>query len=168
MNPCVISRAILTRIKADSTLWSGGAWTSALAGGAAWPKGDPTVSPTYPNIVWGVEWNADNVFDGIMGEGTVTFAIYDVLGSAGTDRLEVLIDRLIGDSMLSSGNRTTPTYGFHNHKLALPSLGSTNVQGAVASEMNYTGCTLQPGDTDTTLTATVTFNIRTSNTAANL
>jgi len=167
MNPAVISRAILTRLKADSTLWSGGAWTSALAGGAAWPKGDPTVSPTFPNIVWGVEWTADNAFDGITGEGVVTFAIFDVLGSAGTDRLEVLIDRLIGDAMLPSGDRTNPNYGFHNHLLALPSIGSTNVQGAVASEMNYTGCTLQPGDTDTTLTATVTFNIRTSNTAAN-
>jgi hypothetical protein len=64
--------------------------------------------------VWGVDYNADNAFDGIMGEGTVTFAAYD-LQSQGTTRLEVLIDRLIGDSMLASGNRTAPTYGFHNH-----------------------------------------------------
>ena len=166
MNPAVISRAILTRLKVDTTLYTGGAWTSALAGGAAWPKGNPATAPTFPNIVWGVEWNSDNTFSGIMGEGTVTFAIYD-LQSEGTDRLEVLIDRLIGNAMLSSGSRNAPTYGFHNHKLALPSLGSTNVQGAVASEMNYTGCTLGPGDTDTTLTATVTFTITTSNNAAN-
>ena len=154
MNPAVISRAILTRLKVDTTLYTGGAWTSALAGGAAWPKGNPATAPTFPNIVWGVEWNSDNTFSGI-------------LQSEGTDRLEVLIDRLIGNAMLSSGSRNAPTYGFHNHKLALPSLGSTNIQGAVASEMNYTGCTLGPGDTDTTLTATVTFTITTSNNAAN-
>lgn len=166
MNPAVISRAILTRLQADSTLYSGGAWQSALAGGAAWPKGNPATAPTYPNIVWGIEYSGDNTFSGIMGDSTVTFWIYD-LQSEGTDRLEVLIDRLIGDSMLSSGTRTAPTYGFHNHKLALPSLGSTNRQGAVAAEMNYTGATIGPGDTDTTLTATVTFTVQTSNNAAN-
>jgi hypothetical protein len=166
MNPAVISRAILTRLQADSTLYSVGAWTSALAGGAGWPKGNPATAPAFPNIVWGVDYNADNAFDGIMGEGTVTFAAYD-LQSQGTTRLEVLIDRLIGDSMLASGNRTAPTYGFHNHPLALPSIGSTNVQGAVASQLDFKSATIGPGDTDETLTATVTFTIRTSNTAAN-
>lgn len=166
MNPAVISRAILTRLQADSTLYNGGTWASALAGGAGWPKGNPATAPAFPNIVWGIDYQADNAFDGIMGEGTVTFWAYD-LQSEGTDRLEVLVDRLIGNAMLSSGSRTAPTYGFHNHPLTLPSIGSTNVQGAVAAHMNFTGCTIGPGDTDETLTATVTFTVRTSNQAAN-
>lgn len=166
MNPAVISRAILSRLQTDSTLYSGWAWQSALAGGAGWPKSSPATSPVFPNIVWGVEYQASNALTGIMGEGTVTFWIYDDQG-VGTHRLEVLIDRLIGDAMLASGSKNAPTYGFHNHKLALPSIGSTNVQGAVAGEMNFTGCTLGPGDTDETLTATVTFTVQTSNEAAN-
>jgi hypothetical protein len=121
----------------------------------------------FPNIVWGIDYNANNAFTGIMGEGTVTFWVYD-LQSQGTTRLEVLVDRLIGNAMLSTGSKNAPTYGFHNHKLALPSLASTNVQGAVAGEMNFTGCTIGPGDTEETLTATVTFTVQTSNEAANL
>jgi hypothetical protein len=166
MNPAVISRAILSRLQADSTLYSGGAWTSALAGGAGWPKGNPATAPAFPNIVWGIDYQANNAFTGMMGEGTVTFWAYD-LQSQGTTRLEVLVDRLIGNAMLASGSKNVPTYGFHNHKLALPSIGSTNVQGAVAGEMNFTGCTIGPGDTDETLTATVTFTVQTSNEAAN-
>lgn len=166
MNPAVISRAILARLQADSTLYSGGAWTAALVGGGAWPKQNPNTSPAYPNLVWGIDWEADNTLQGMLGAATVTFVCYDIERD-GTPNLEVLIDRLIGDAMLSSGSRGAPTYGFHNHKLALPSLGSTNVQGAVAGDMNLESTAIGPSDTENVIQAMLRFKVYIQNVAAN-
>lgn len=165
MNPAVIARAVLTRLKADTTLYSGGTWTSALLGGASFNKANPQ-GVSFPYLVYSVEWNADNTFTGIRGQFTLTITVLDS-DDNGTNRLETVVDRLIGDSMLSSGTRTAPTYGFHNHKLALPSIGSTNVQGAVSTELNYASATISPSDTPNVNQATVTFTGETSNEAAN-
>lgn len=166
MNPAVIARAILTRLKADSTLYTAGNWTSALAGGASFNKANPQ-GMTFPYLVYGVEFNADNTFTGLMGTYTVTFNVFDA-DSSGTNNLEAIIDRLLGDSMLSSGARTVPTYGLHNHALALPSLGSTNVQGAVSSSLDLTSTSIGPSDTVNVNQAVLTFSAQVSNSAANV
>lgn len=166
MNPAVIARSILTRLQADSTLYTAGDWTSALAGGASFNKANPQ-GLTYPFIVYSVDWSADNNFNGMEGPLSITFTIIDT-DNDGTSKIEVLIDRLIGDSMLSSGARTLPTYGFHNYKLATPSLGSTNVQGITCSEFNLESASISPGDTVSVNQATVTFSARAGNQAANV
>jgi hypothetical protein len=165
MNPAVVARAILTRLKADTTLYSGGAWTSALAGGSSFNKASAQTL-TFPYLVYSVEFNSANTFTGLMGEVQITFTVLDD-DASGTSRLEVVLDRLIGDSMLSSGTRTVPTYGFHNHKLALPAIGSTNVQGAVCSELDMVSSSISPGDTVSVNQATIVFRAQVSNEAAN-
>lgn len=165
MNPAVVGRAILTRIQADTSLYSGG-WTTALAGGASYNKASPT-SPSYPYLVYSVDINAENYFGGFEAPFEINIVVFDVDG-AGTDRLEVVIDRLIGDSTLASGSNAAPTYGFHNYKLALPSIGSTNVLGAVCSELNLVSTSIGPSDTVSVNQATITFNGRLSKQATNV
>lgn len=165
MNPAVVARALLTRIQADTTLYSGG-WTSALAGGASFNKASPQ-APAFPYMVFAVDVNAENYLGGLEGPAEIMFTVFDQ-DAFGTDRLEVVIDRLIGDAVLASGTWSTPTYGLHNHKLALPSLGSTNVLGASCSEINFTGASIGPSDTVNVNQATVTFNARLSKQAANV
>jgi hypothetical protein len=166
MNPAVIARAIVTRLQADSTLYSGGSWTAALAGGASFSKGPPT-GLSYPFIVFGVEVTAENYLGGLEGPIELTFTIFDS-DDQGTDRLEGLIDRLIGDSTLASGSNSAPTYGLHNHPLALPSLGADNVLGASSSQLNFTGANIGPSDTVNVNQATLTFNGRVSKQATNV
>jgi len=75
---------------------------------------------------------------------------------------------LIGDAMIASGNRSTPTYGFHNHLLALPSVGTTNVQGATSERWTLIGSDIAPGESLQVNTATVTFAGRVGNQAVNV
>ena len=86
----------------------------------------------------------------------------------GTSRLETIIDRLIGDSMLSSGTRSTPTYGFHNHLLALPALGATNIQGANSERWTLISSEIAPSETVQANQATLVFSGRVGNLAANI
>lgn len=165
MNPAVVARAVLTRLKADSTLYTGGAWTSSLAGGSNYLRASPA-SLLFPFIVYSVDWEADNNFSGLDGASVLSFDIYDEVDQ-GTSRLELVIDRLIGDSMLSSGSRVAPTYGFHNHALSLPALGSDNRQGAVSERWSLARCSIGPSDTLQANQATVVFSGRVSNNAAN-
>ena len=165
MNPAVVGRALLTRIQADTTLYSAG-WTSALAGGASFNKAGPA-APAYPYLVYNIDVNAENYFGGLSAPFEINIVVFD-LDANGTDRLEVVIDRLIGDSTLASGTNAAPTYGFHNHKLALPSIGSTNVLGAVCSELNLTGASIGPSDTISVNQATITFNGQLSKQATNV
>jgi hypothetical protein len=169
MNTAVIARAVLTRLKADSTLWDtvGGAWKTPLAGGASFSKGNPSTL-VFPFLVYGVTWNADqNAFDGIEGRSEITFSIYDE-DTQGTSRLEVIIDRLIGDAMLSSGTRSVPTYGFHNHLLDLPALGATNIQGANSERWTLISSEITPSESLQANTAVMVFSGRVGNLAANI
>lgn len=165
MNPAVVARAVLTRIKADTTLWNTvtSAWLSPLAGGAHFMKADPA-NLVFPLIVYSVQWNSDEMpFDGIEGKCDITFTIFDE-DTQGTSRIEVLIDRLIGNSMLASpGSRTSPTYGFHNHAL---SLGS-NTQGANSDRWTIVSSDIGPSDTVRVSQATVVFTGRVGNQAVN-
>ena len=169
MNGAVVARAILTRLKADTTLWDsvGGTWKNALAGGASFNKANPS-GLTFPFLVYSVTWNADaNAFDGLEGRCEITFTVYDD-DTEGTSRLETIIDRLIGDAMLSSGTRSVPTYGFHNHLLALPSLGTTNVQGANSERWTLISSEIAPAETVQANQATLVFSGRVGNLAANI
>ena len=166
MNPAVVGRAMLTRLQADTTLYSGGGWTSALAGGASFNRaGDATT--LYPYIVYNIDVNAENYFGGIAAPFELTITVFDLDGN-GTDKLEVVIDRIIGDSTLASGTNAAPTYGLHNHKLSLPSIGSTNVLGSVCSELNLTGVSIGPSDTIRVNQANITFNGHLSKQATNV
>ncbi len=166
MNPAVTARAVLTRLKADATLWTSGTstWAAALAGGASYNRANPN-GLTFPFLVYSVEWTADLNFTGIDGDVRISFDIYDE-DTQGTSRLEVLIDRLIGNSMLAApGSRTAPTYGFHYHELGLPALGSTNIQGAVASHLSLQSSAILPADTLQANTAALVFTGRVANQA---
>lgn len=165
MNPAVFARAILTRLHADSTLYTAGNWTSALAGGASFNKGNPQ-GISYPFAVYAVDMNGDGFFDGMMSEVELTITVFDTDGT-GTDRLEVVIDRIIGDSVLSSGTNGVPTYGLHNHLLALPSIGSTNVLGAVGNRLTLASTNIGPSDTVNVNQATLTFRSYVSKQAVN-
>lgn len=167
MNPAVVARAVLTRLKADTTLYSGGAWTASLAGGSNYLRANPS-SLLFPFIVYSVEWDSDNNFTGLDGPCVITFDIFDEVDQ-GTSRLELLIDRLIGDSMTGAapGSRTAPTYGFHNHSLSLPASGSDNRQAAVSERWSLLRSSLGPSDTLQANQATVVFQGRVSNQAAN-
>lgn len=169
VNPATVATAILTRLKADTTLWDSGtsAWKAPLAGGANFVQGSPT-TVVYPYLVYGVDMpNAENSFDGEGVQTTVTFQIVDgrqgTPTAPGVDRLATIIDRLIGDAMLASGTRTAPTYGFHNHKLTLP----TNTLTAVASAMSWVSSSLGPGQEEHLVEATVTFTLFVSAQAVN-
>ena len=167
MNPAVVARAVLSRLQSDSTLYSGGTWASALAGGASFNKANPS-GLTFPFLVYSVSWSADQTpFDGIDGRCEITFTIYDE-DIQGTSRIETIIDRLIGDSMLSSGTRSVPTYGFHNHLLALPSLGTTNVQGANSERWSLVSSEIAPAESVQANQATLVFSGRVGNVAANI
>lgn len=169
MNAAVVARAVLTRLKADTTLWDSGtsAWKTPLAGGASFNKANPS-GLTFPFLVYGVTWSADaNAFDGLEGRCEITFTVYDD-DTEGTSRLETIIDRLIGDAMLSSGTRITPTYGFHNHLLALPALGSTNIQGANSERWTLISSEIAPSETVQANQATLVFSGRVGNLAANI
>lgn len=166
MNPAVTARAILTRLKTDGTLWTGSAWASALAGGASYNRANPN-GLTFPFLVYSVDWQADLNLTGIDGEVRISFDVYDE-DTQGTSRLEVLVDRLLGDAMLATGSRTAPTYGFHNHLLSLPALGTTNVQGAVASHLSVQTTGIMPADTLQANMATLVFTGRVANQAVNV
>lgn len=165
MNPAVVARAVLTRLKADTALYSGGAWTSALAGGASYNKGNPT-SLTFPFVAYSVEWNGDNCFEGLEGRCDITFTVYDE-DARGTDRIEYLIDRIIGDATISSGTRTVPTFGLHNHALDLGATGTGNTLGANSERWTLERANISPSDTMNVNQATLVFTGRVGNTAVN-
>lgn len=165
MNAAVVARAVLARIKADTTLYNSGtsSWLAPLAGGAHFMKADPA-SLVFPLIVYSVSWNADEMpFDGIEGKCEITFTIFDE-DTQGTSRLETLIDRIIGNAMLASpGARGTPTYGFHNHLL---SLGS-NTQNANSDRWTLISTDIGPSDTVRVSQASLVFSGRVGNQAVN-
>jgi hypothetical protein len=161
MNGAVVAKAVLARIKVDTTLWSGGAWTSALTGGASFNKSNPTTL-AFPFVVFGLEWSQDATFDGIEGRAELNITMFDE-DAQGTSRLEYLIDRLIGDSTLSTGTRTAPTYGFHCHALDLGS----NTLNANSERWLLTRSVIAPSDTISVNQATLTFSGRVGNTAVN-
>lgn len=165
MNPAVVARALLTRIQADTTLYSTG-WTSALAGGASFSKAGPA-SPSFPYLVYSVEATGEHFLGGLEGPVEITFTVFDQ-DAFGTDRMEVVIDRLIGNAVLAGGTWSTPTYGFHNHLLSLPAIGSTNVLGTACSELNLTSASIGPSDTISVNQASITFNGRLSKQATNV
>lgn len=161
MNTCVVARAVLTRLKADPSLWTNNAWTSLLAGGASYNLGKPDTL-VFPYIVYTIQWSADNNFTGIEGNSTITFNIFDQ-AAQGTDRLEQLVDRIVGDSMLATGTVKVPTYGFHNHLLVLPA----NTQNLNSERWSVQDADLQPSDTLQVNTATISFTGRVGNTFTN-
>lgn len=164
MNPCVISRAILSRIQADTG--TGGLFSAS--GGTAYNiitaanfnLGAPQ-SFTAPWMVWDINLIHDNTMPGMQANFDITFYANDDSANANAN-LELVIDRLIGDSMLSTGTRAVPTYGFHNHRLALPS----NTMNATASEMTMVSARIAPDD-PRYLVATAIFKGIVSNLAVN-
>jgi len=172
MNPATIADAIETRIKADTTLWSGTAWLAPLAGGFTFVE-DEASSAVYPYIVCGVECgDFQHAFTGMNCTAIVTFRIVDgrmlTPSAPGIARVGSLINRIVGDAMLSTGTSTVPTYGFHNHNLVLPVDATANVQGLSATNMTLDGsATLEPGATPRTLVAVLAFAVQVSNIAVN-
>jgi hypothetical protein len=165
VNPCVVARAVIARIKADTTLYSGGAWTAALGGGASYNRGKPE-SLVFPFIVFDLSWSGDNNFTGIEGNARLSFNIYDI-DERGLDRIENLVDRLIGDSMIASGTRGTPTYGFHNHDLQLGVTGATNILGWTSERWTFVDCSIS-NDGATANVASLAFSGRVGNQAVNV
>lgn len=165
MNPAVVSAAILARLQADSTLYTGGAWTAAIAGGVSWLRSGPS-APSFPYVVFDLEGEASNAFTGAMGNATLTFTMFDD-DANGASRLSVLYDRIFGDAMSSSGSRVAPTFGFHHHKLSLPETGATNVLGWTASEMDYKRSSLSYAS-ETVLQQVMVFGFNVSNSAVNV
>lgn len=165
MNPSVVSAAILARLQADSTLYTAGAWTAALAGGVAWLRSGPA-APNFPYIVFDVEGDATNAFTGSMSRATLTLTMFDD-DANGASRLSVLYDRIYGDAMSSSGSRVAPTFGLYQHKLALPSTGATNVLGWTASEIDYKRSSLSYAS-ETVLQQVMVFEFEVSNSAVNV
>lgn len=165
MIPSVVATAVLARIKADSTLWSGSAWTSALAGGAAWHRANPQ-SRTFPYVEFDIEFeDTENYFEGIGAKYSLTFYCFDRdTQTNGLSRLTNITHRLVGDAMLITGNRSTPTFGFHNHKLDL----STNDQGMTGDRLNVAGSSLAYSDSVEANVQTVRFTGRVSNQAVNV
>jgi len=162
MNPPVISRAILTRLQADTGtggLYHGSVWNTITS--ANYNLGAPATSFNPPYLVWAIRMECAHL-DGAMGaKARVTFRVVDNSTSANAN-IEAVFDRLIGDAVLSSGTWGVPTYGFHNHKLVLP----TNTLGALASEMNYLDAEIAPDDQNY-LIGTMTFDVNTTAAAVN-
>lgn len=161
----MVSRAVIARIKNDSTLYTGGAWTAALAGGASYNRGKAE-SLVFPFIVFDLSWSGDNNFTGIEGNARLSFNVYDV-DERGLDRIENLVDRLIGDSMIASGTRGSPTYGFHNHDLQLGVVGATNILGWTSERWTLTDCSISQ-DGPTVNVASLSFSGRVGNQAVNV
>lgn len=161
MNPCVISRAILSRIQADTGtggLYSGPGYKYIT--GANYNLGAPE-SFTNPYLIWEVDIIDDHA-QGAMGcDFNVTFTANENSRSA-TDNLEIVIDRLTGDSVLVTGSNGVPTYGFHNHLLVLP----TNTLTATATQMTRVSAHIAPDGVY--LVGNVVFKGRASASAVNL
>jgi len=160
MNPVVIANAMITRLKVDSTLWLTSAWLAPLLGGS-WSNRGPSASFVFPYLVITVGIEGDNAFQGLGGAYNATVAVYDE-ETGGLGRLETLVDRIIGDAVLASGNRATPTFGFHNHTLDL----ATNTLGSKSSKLTLAGCEIGP-DNERVTRASLTFTGIVSSTAVN-
>lgn len=168
MNIAVYTRAILTRLQADTGsggLYESSAWNPTIIPGGFRAIIGSITTAQFPYGVYQATASADHDLQGDEWEVTTTFTIYDNI-DRGTDRLEQVIDRLVGDALLSSGARTVPTYGFNRHTLALPSTGSTNVQGFTGGTMIETSQEYAAVD-ENILAATVSFQGRVSRTATN-
>lgn len=139
MDLTVISNAIYARIQADTG--SGGLWLSAGTINTAviaeirYAIATPSV-PVFPYVVWELDWDDD--YANFTGDGAMfmaTFTIRD-MAARGWDRISVIVNRLIGDAMLASGNRNVPTYGFNRHRLVLAT-DSTNPLGMKTDAMRW-------------------------------
>lgn len=163
MNPITIATAIETRVKSDVLLWvtADSEWTAALAGGFWYGRAGAVL--TYPYVVCSLGCIGDaNAFQGMGAIYEAEMTIHDVR-SRGTDRIAYLIDRLIGNAMLSSGTRTNPTYGFHNHNLVLPS----NTLNETGAAMTWLDSEFSAGDGTEEIIGRLRFGLTTSNIAVN-
>jgi len=163
MNPMPIAKAMLTRIKTDTLLWvaADSTWTAAIAG-SWWMGRGPSVL-TYPYAVLSLSMvEPQNAFQGMGAAYEAEITIHDTR-AVGDDRIEYLIDRFIGDAMLSSGTRTTPTYGFHNHELVLP----TNTLGMSGAAMTWLSSDFAAGDGTEEIVGRLRFGSTVSNLAVN-
>lgn len=164
MIPSIVAEAAINRIKADTTLYSG-AWTSALAGGASWHRGNDQLF-VFPFVVVSVQFpEASPFFEGMGAVFTMTMEIYDQhLQSSGLGRITTITERLIGDAMLSSGNRSAPTYGFYNHRLSL----GTNALNLVCDQIDMDSSSLGWAEDIAANVQTLVFRGRVSNQAVNV
>jgi len=169
MNPATIAIAVEARIKVDTTLWvsADSTWTAAVAGGV-WCTNATPATVTYPYIVFEVDIpNAEHAFSGVGAAFTITFTIVDgrqnSTNSPGLSRISTLIDRLFGDSMLVTGDRVGPSYGFHNYNLVL----AANPQTLVCSATSSVSASIRPGQDEHTTEAVVTYAGFVSATCAN-
>lgn len=159
MSPGLISKAILTRIQADTG--SGGLFSAS--GGTAYSTitdaGWNTIrgDKLRPYVTWEISGTADNALtaDDIVYE--VTFTCIDE-ASRGCDRLDTVWNRLFGNAMLISGR--VPSYGFHRHVLTLAA-DSTNPLSATGCMCAFTRGDIRVQD-ETTIVLTMTFEARAS------
>ncbi len=156
MSPGLLSNAILSRIKADSGsggLYSGGAYTTIT--GAGWNTASGSLARPY--IVWEISGSGD---DSLTSDDIVRRVVFTAVDevSRGCDRLDTVWNRLYGDAMLQSGR--IPSYGFHRHNVTLAT-GSTNPLSAVGGMFYLIDDNLTQTD-ETTVTLTMTFEVRTT------
>lgn len=124
MNPADISIAVYSRIQADTAasvgLWSGAAPNQSVVKKISAYMGSPTAADV-PALVFEVQMDggSDPTFTSETAKFRVTFTIFATISDTATAQIKAIIDRLIGDALLATGTRTTPTYGFLRHVLAL-------------------------------------------------
>ena len=125
MNLSYISKAVKTRLEADTGtggLYSGtaGALNTTILAEVKYSYASPGAA-TFPYMVWTLDWADDlSSFTGAGARFMLAFNIKDQ-ATRGYDRISAIVDRLVGDAMLSTGNRNVPTYGFDRHVLVLAS-----------------------------------------------
>lgn len=160
-----IHQAILTRIKADTGaggLYAGSAWN--IISGAYSIFGTPSAI-VYPYLMFTTRMEQDHSLTSDDFRVTATFTVFDQIldyasGSAFSNRVSAVMDRLHGNAVLQSGR--VPTYGFHRHLLVLPTNGYT----AQATQCFVTSQDQTMAD-EHSLAATMTMTFRVSALAAN-
>lgn len=127
MNTSLIAQAILARIQADTTLYTGGAYQAPLLGGAFEMWGDLDDENTVtPFLTYSISVEDDQFLAGAMHPFTITFRIVASPRTSQNTRANVttLLDRLYGNCITALDQ--VPSYGFHLHHLALDSNQSNN------------------------------------------
>lgn len=156
MNLGITTRAVIDRLQADSTLYTGGAWTSAISGGIRAYVGNPETL-TYPFGVYSCSNQYDNAFTTLEADASVEFTFFDT-ADRGIDRLCTIEERITGNAMLVAGR--SPSYGFHLFKPTL----ATNTFGAVAGHFLIESSKIEPVNEHIN-SLTITFKVRWSATA---
>ena len=160
----VVLDAVIDRLKADTTLYTGGAWQTSIVRDVSTIFGNPT-SGARPRAVVSASWTADHGHGAMYGRCDITLTYFydDSMTNGG----RAWVDRVIGDAMLSSGTNYTPTYGLHNHVLSLPSIGTDNVLGMTCDQLNYESLEMGASDSPDTRYVTLGFSCRVFKKATN-